>query len=184
MEHCLSTVLLVLLAGYFGSRSQLRQSLTAESQRSDILGARQLWPLATYYNSIVVIRIHTVKKAAEVINHSRPKRKYIHSKHKPPASFQQNAKGSGIYLFRQKRRKVFDFGDSAGWPYIVLDWCWFGEIDLFSCEYTSILGSNSGKSILYNITYSACFLLYQKCEEKNQTWLKSRKYASFTWHEI
>ena len=139
MEHCLSTVLLVLLAGYFGSRSQLRQSLTAESQRSDILGARQLWPLATYYNSIVVIRIHTVKKAAEVINHSRPKRKYIHSKHKPPVSFQQNAKGSGIYLFRQKRRKVFDFGDSAGWPYIVLDWCWFGEIDLFSCEYTSIL---------------------------------------------
>ena len=52
MEHCLSTVLLVLLAGSFGSRSQLRQNLTAESQRSDVLGARQLWELRSQFRRL------------------------------------------------------------------------------------------------------------------------------------
>ena len=43
MEHHLSTLLLVMLSGCFGSKTQLRQNLSAESQRSDVLGARQLW---------------------------------------------------------------------------------------------------------------------------------------------
>ena len=43
------------------------------------------------------------------------------------------------YIFLGKNEGKFSTLEIqlAGWPYIVLDWGWFGEIDLFSSEYTS-----------------------------------------------
>ena len=52
MQHHLSTLLLVMLSGCFGSRTQVRQNLSAESQWSDVLGARQLWELRSQFRRL------------------------------------------------------------------------------------------------------------------------------------